>query len=96
MKISLENAIFKSKLEVLGSVFRENLMAIKVGNKKVDLIFLIDASSSVGEENFKSEIKFVRKLLSDFPVSYNTTRVAIVTFSSNNKIVSIISFKRAS
>lgn len=35
-----------------------------------------------------SEIKFVKKMLGDFTVSINHTRVAIVTFSSQGKVVS--------
>lgn len=56
--------------------------------QKVELVFLIDASSSVGFDNFQSELKFVKKLLADFTVSFNQTRVAIVTFSSIGQVVS--------
>lgn len=52
--------------------------------------FLIDSSSSVGKTNFLSEIKFVKKMLGDFTVSLNHTRVAIVTFSSQGKVVSYV------
>lgn len=55
--------------------------------QKVELVFLIDASSSVGFDNFQSELKFVKKLLADFTVSFNQTRVAIVTFSSIGQVV---------
>jgi sushi, von Willebrand factor type A, EGF and pentraxin domain-containing protein 1 len=44
----------------------------------------------VGKKNFKNEIKFVKKLLGDFIVSKNYTRVAVVTFSSVAKVVSKI------
>lgn len=87
-KDSLENAIFKSKIDVLGEVFKKNIDSIKL-SPKLDVVFLIDASSSVGENNFKSELRFVRKLLSDVTVDYNHTRVAIVTFSSSTNVVSI-------
>uniref|UniRef100_A0AAR5P549 Sushi, von Willebrand factor type A, EGF and pentraxin domain-containing protein 1 n=2 Tax=Dendroctonus ponderosae TaxID=77166 RepID=A0AAR5P549_DENPD len=77
----LENAIFKSKLDVLGEVFKKHVDFFKVTDK-LDIVFLVDASSSVGDGNFKSELKFIKKLLSDITVDYNHTRVAVVTFSS--------------
>ena len=55
-------------------------------NRKVELVFLIDNSASVGAEDFQNELKFVRKLLADFTVDQNTTRVAVVTFSSKGKV----------
>lgn len=86
-KGNLENSIFKSKIDILGNIFKTNIDSIKL-SPKLDIVFLIDASSSVGENNFKSELKFVKKLLSDVTVDYNHTKVAIVTFSSSNNVVS--------
>lgn len=85
----LENSIIKSKVEVLGEVFKKNIDALKSCGE-LDLIFLVDGSSSVGEKNFKSELKFVKKLMSDITVDYNHTRVAIITFSSAENVVSIL------
>lgn len=87
-KNNTENSILK-KVDVLGEIFKKKINEIK-NNDKLDLVFLIDASSSVGEENFYSEIKFVKTLLSDITVDYNHTRIAVITFSSVNNIVSII------
>ena len=50
-------------------------------------MFLIDNSGSVGSEHFADELNFVRKLLADFTVDMHTTRVAVISFSSKNKIV---------
>ncbi|XP_054276634.1 sushi, von Willebrand factor type A, EGF and pentraxin domain-containing protein 1-like [Macrosteles quadrilineatus] len=85
----LENMVLKSKVEVLGQVLKkqfEGLVAAEKNNK-VELVFLVDASSSVGAENFQSELQFVKKLLADFSVSYNHTRVAIVSFASIGQVV---------
>lgn len=82
-----ENDLFKSKIHSLGRIFKKNLDNLKL-NAKLDIVFLIDASSSVGETNFQNELKFVKKVLSDIPVDYNHIRVAVVTFSSENNIVS--------
>ncbi|XP_055523737.1 sushi, von Willebrand factor type A, EGF and pentraxin domain-containing protein 1-like [Wyeomyia smithii] len=82
-----ENSVIKQKVDRLSGVFKKNVEKIKTKHKRVDIVFLIDASSSVGRANFLSEIKFAKKLLSDFNVSYNYTRVAVVTFSSQKKIL---------
>lgn len=87
-KTNLPNAILKSKVEVLGGVFKRSIDALKAWGK-LDMIFLIDASSSVGQENFVSELKFVKKLLSDVTVDYDHTRIAIVTYSSKGNVVSV-------
>lgn len=78
----------KSKVDILSRLFKNSVNRLRQKTKRVDLVFLIDSSSSVGKSNFLSEIKFVKKMLADFNVSYNYTRVAIVTFSSQGKIVS--------
>ena len=54
---------------------------------QVELVFLVDASASVGLENFQSELNFVKKLLADFTVEPTGTRVAIVTFAGRNNVV---------
>ncbi|XP_055618198.1 sushi, von Willebrand factor type A, EGF and pentraxin domain-containing protein 1-like [Toxorhynchites rutilus septentrionalis] len=81
-----ENSVIKVKVDRLSGSFKKNVEKIKFKHKRVDIVFLIDASSSVGKTNFISEIKFVKKLLSDFNVSFNYTRVAVITFSSRKKI----------
>lgn len=46
----------------------------------------MDASGSIGAENFRSELNFVTKLLSDFTVDTMATRVALVTFGGRGNI----------
>lgn len=89
-KLNLENAVIKSKVQVLGEVFKHQIDTIKSSggnNTAMDLVFLVDASSSVGESNFRSELKFVKKMMSDITVDYNHTRVAIITFGSAENII---------
>lgn len=88
--IDLNATEAKSKVEELSKVLKSTIYQIRQKYKKIDVVFLIDSSSSVGKQNFLSEMKFVVKFLSDFNVSFNYTRVAIVTFSSQGKIVSKI------
>ncbi|XP_050712143.1 sushi, von Willebrand factor type A, EGF and pentraxin domain-containing protein 1-like isoform X3 [Eriocheir sinensis] len=82
------NEIIKSKVDVLGEIFKQHVHRLRqVPNQRIELVFLVDASASVGAENFFNEIKFVKKLLADFAVSYNQTRVAVITFSSRHKVI---------
>lgn len=56
-------------------------------SSQLDIVFLIDASASIGDKNFLSELKFVKKLLADLSISENETRVAVITFSDEDKVV---------
>lgn len=76
----------ESKLERLGQAFRHNVRLLRERGGHLDLVFLVDESSSVGATNFKSELRFIRKMLSDFPVAPEATRVALVTFSSKSHV----------
>ncbi|XP_046385384.1 sushi, von Willebrand factor type A, EGF and pentraxin domain-containing protein 1-like isoform X2 [Ischnura elegans] len=83
-----ENIPVKSRADVLGGTLRRLLRKLKEGeDPRLELVFLVDSSASVGAENFFNEIRFVRKLLSDFTVSSNAVRVALVTFSSRNRVI---------
>ncbi|KAL0970174.1 hypothetical protein UPYG_G00238360 [Umbra pygmaea] len=77
----------ESKVERLGQTFKKNVRTLREKSARLDLVFLVDESSSVGANNFLSELRFVRKLLSDFPVAPEDTRVALVTFSSKTHVV---------
>lgn len=90
-RTNLENSVIKSKVEVLGEVFKHEIDALKASGA-LDLVFLVDASSSIGESNFRSELKFVKKMMSDITVDYNHTRVAIVTFGSAENVVGVFLF----
>ncbi|KAK9871010.1 hypothetical protein WA026_009970 [Henosepilachna vigintioctopunctata] len=85
-KETFENEIVKSKVDVLGEIFKKNVESLKK-TSELDIIFLIDGSSSVGEDNFWSELKFVKKLLSDVTIDLNHTRVGIITFSSFENVL---------
>ncbi|XP_061133183.1 sushi, von Willebrand factor type A, EGF and pentraxin domain-containing protein 1 isoform X1 [Syngnathus typhle] len=71
----------------LGVAFKRNVRQLRDKGACLDLVFLVDESSSVGAGNFASELRFVRKMLSDFPVTAENTRVALVTFSSKTHVV---------
>ena len=72
---------------MFGAVLKRHVEALRrTVNSKVELVFLVDESSSVGAANFENEVKFVKKLLADFTVDTYTTRVAVITFSSPNRV----------
>lgn len=77
----------ESHIKELSGIMKDTIHRIRQQFKKIDIVFLIDSSSSVGKSNFISELRFVVKFLSDFNVSFNYTRVGIVTFSSEDQIV---------
>lgn len=80
--------ISKVKVEHLGELLKRHVENLRrTANRKAELVFLVDSSASVGAENFFNELKFVKKLLADFTVDRNTTRVCVVTFSSRSRIV---------
>lgn len=86
--VTIDEAIAaEARVHELSAVLKSTIHRIRQQFKKMDIVFLIDSSSSVGKSNFHSELRFVIKFLSDFNVSYNYTRVSIVTFSSQEQIV---------
>ncbi|XP_023867076.2 sushi, von Willebrand factor type A, EGF and pentraxin domain-containing protein 1 [Salvelinus sp. IW2-2015] len=85
----------ESKVERLGQAFKKNVRTLREKSGRLDLVFLVDESSSVGANNFLSELRLVRKLLSDFPVAPEDTRVALVTFSSKTHVVTRVDHVKA-
>ncbi|KZC10086.1 Sushi, von Willebrand factor type A, EGF and pentraxin domain-containing protein 1 [Dufourea novaeangliae] len=86
--LSFENAekAFKNKADILSRLFKIHIDRLKNQTDQVELVFLVDASGSVGLKNFQCELNFVKNLLSDFIVEPSATRVAIVTFGGRRNI----------
>jgi hypothetical protein len=55
--------------------------------KKIDLGIVIDASASMGEENFKTAKEFTKELLDRFLITPSKTRVSLNYFSAYHHIV---------
>ena len=51
--------------------------------EKVDLVFLLDGSSSIQQEDFKKMKAFLASLVQDFDVSINRVRVGAAQFSDS-------------
>ena len=82
------NITSRQKVDILGEILKYYVQALRrTANRKVELVFVVDASGSVGPPNFANELKFVKKLLSDFTVDRHTTRVSVITYSSRSRVV---------
>lgn len=46
-----------------------------------DIVFLVDESSSIGQNNFLIVLKFLKDLISSLNVGKDTVRVGLVTFA---------------
>ena len=78
----------KDKLQHLGDTLKSQVEELRrTPNHQLELVFLVDSSTSVGAEDFQNELKFVKKLLADFTVDAHNTRVAVVTFSSKSRVL---------
>ncbi len=53
---------------------------------KLDLVFVMDKSGSIGITNFKLEKVFVENLIEYFDIFPTKTRVAIVTYSTSVRL----------
>ena len=47
-----------------------------------DIVFILDASGSVGATNFQKMLDFVKKMVDGFPISATETHVGVITFDS--------------
>ena len=52
------------------------------GTEPADVLFILDASGSVGTQNFNLMLNFVKKLVDGFPVSATETQIGVITFDS--------------
>ena len=47
----------------------------------------MDSSGSIGSEDFKKEQQFVKSLINNLEIGENASRVSIIDFSSNARII---------
>ncbi|XP_053401477.1 uncharacterized protein LOC123550590 isoform X2 [Mercenaria mercenaria] len=72
------------------------------GTEPADIVFILDASGSVGATNFNKMLEFVKKLVDGFPVGPTETHIGLITFDSKtylqfhlNKYMDKASIKKA-
>ena len=58
------------------------LASISVCTGKADLALALDASGSIGPENWKILLNFVKNLTKSFNINQNEIRMGIVTYSN--------------
>ncbi|KAG5311324.1 SVEP1 protein, partial [Acromyrmex insinuator] len=75
-----------SKMDVLSRLLKMHIDQLRNKTDQVEMVFLVDASGSIGAENFRSELNFVTKLLSDFTVDALAARIALVTFGGRGSV----------
>ena len=60
----------------------------KICGKKIDLAIVLDASASIGEENFKLGKDFAKRLIKRFTISKDNVQVSVIAFSQYINIAS--------
>ncbi|KAL0114992.1 hypothetical protein PUN28_010511 [Cardiocondyla obscurior] len=80
------NKMLKNKADILSRLFKMHIDQLRNKTNQVEMVFLVDASGSIGAENFRSELNFVTKLLSDFTVDATAARIALVTFGGRGNV----------
>lgn len=53
----------------------------------MDVVFVIDSSGSIGEENFEKVKEVIGKLIRHFSVSASNARIGIVQYATNARVV---------
>ena len=53
----------------------------------VDILFVLDTSSGVGQENFNKMLQFVKEIIKVFDVNNQMTRVSVITYDSDARLV---------
>ncbi|KAH7701456.1 Fibropellin-3 [Aphelenchoides avenae] len=75
-------------LKSMGNIPKCNL-------RGMDLMFLIDASGSIGNSSFGDAKKFVESVIDGFDISNHKTRVGVIEFSSDTKVITTFSGDKA-
>ena len=57
------------------------------GGKPADVIFVLDASSSIWGPDFDKQVDFVHSVVAEFDVASSATRVGLITFSDAPEVV---------
>ncbi|KAH3785095.1 uncharacterized protein LOC127840958 isoform X2 [Dreissena polymorpha] len=55
-------------------------------NQQVDLVFVLDTSSSLSADDFTRSILFISQVVDGFDIAPNQTQVGVVTFSSGARV----------
>ena len=53
------------------------------GTQPADIVFILDASGSVGSTNFRTQLDFVKKMIAGFYIGPQETQVGMFTFDGS-------------
>ncbi|KAL3865706.1 hypothetical protein ACJMK2_043068 [Sinanodonta woodiana] len=51
--------------------------------KKADIVFVLDSSASIWEDDFNKQLKFVEKLIENFDIGKHYVQIGVVTYNTN-------------
>ena len=75
--------LFHSIYHLVFLKFINSAIYISVCENKADVVFVLDASGSIGEANFNTIKTFVAGLAQDLDVDSGRVRVSLITFSND-------------
>lgn len=83
MEFGIRHIILAMVTFQLGTIAqRLNVNEYYCGNKPADVVFLLDSSNSIWGPHFRTQLQFVKDVVSMFQVDVNHTRIGIVTYGS--------------
>ncbi len=56
----------------------------------IDLVIIMDSSGSIGAPNYQKGLDFIKKLVNDFDIGENETRVSLINYSSTASIITYL------
>ncbi|XP_069790511.1 collagen alpha-3(VI) chain-like isoform X2 [Narcine bancroftii] len=74
-------------------IILEPLVINEVPDRRRDIVFLMDGSSSVGNQNFLKMREFVLKITNKFQIGPNAVQVAVVQYSNTQKTEFLLNAK---
>ena len=81
------SALSRQKLTEMGETFKKEIsIKYKGYQERMELVFVLDQSGSIGYENFLTTILFMRNTLSELSVNRYHTRVSIIRFGTDVKV----------
>ena len=59
---------------------------------RLDIVFLLDSSSTISSVNFKSQLEFIIRIVNQYEISASSTQVGIISFSSTTSATNPFGF----
>ena len=59
---------------------------------RLDIMFLLDSSSTISSVNFKSQLEFIIRIVNQYEISASATQVGVISFSSTTSVTNPFGF----